>query len=142
MRQLNAHRFTIEEFHFDLQVGNQVIHRVTQNFPAQMGLLEIGGVHEVVAVSIRVEELHLNFIDVDLLDGIGRTEAVFEHGARPQVAQFCLNEGAQVARSAVLDAENRMQIVVVLDDHAGAKLGGGDSHCWVSLLEKLLRDAD
>jgi hypothetical protein len=35
-----------------------------------------------------------------------------------------------------------MQIVVVLDDHAGAKLGGGDSHCWVSLLEKVLRDAD
>jgi hypothetical protein len=28
-----------------------------------------------------------------------------------------------------------MQIVVVLDDHAGAKLGGGDSHCWVSLLK-------
>jgi hypothetical protein len=31
-----------------------------------------------------------------------------------------------------------MQIIVVFDDHAGAKLGGGDSHCWVSLL-KLLR---
>jgi hypothetical protein len=32
-----------------------------------------------------------------------------------------------------------MQIIVVLDDHARAKLGGGDSHCWVSLLERLLR---
>jgi hypothetical protein len=28
----------------------------------------------------------------------------------------------------VLDAENGVQIIVVLDDHAGTKLGGRDRH--------------
>jgi hypothetical protein len=29
----------------------------------------------------------------------------------------------------VLDAENRMQIIIVLDDHAGTQLGGWNGHC-------------
>jgi hypothetical protein len=53
-----------------------------------------------------------------------------------------LDESAQVTGGAVLDAENGVQIIVVLDDHAGAKLGGGDSHCWVSLLNKNDYDCD
>jgi hypothetical protein len=34
----------------------------------------------------------------------------------------------------MLDAKDGMQIIVVLDDHAGAKLGGRDSHCLENLL--------
>ena len=139
MWQLNSHRFAIEEFHFDLQIGNEVIDGIPQNFPAQMSLLEVGRVHEVVTVSISVEKFHLDFIDIDFLDGIGRTEAVFEHGASPQVAQFGLNEGTQVTRGAVLDAENGMQIVIVLDDHAGTKLRSGDRHYRVRLLKRVRR---
>jgi hypothetical protein len=30
----------------------------------------------------------------------------------------------------VLDAEHRMQVIVVLDDHAGTELGRGNRHCW------------
>jgi hypothetical protein len=30
----------------------------------------------------------------------------------------------------VLDAEHGMQIIVVLDDHAGAELGRRNRHCW------------
>ena len=85
-------------------------------------------VHEVVAVAVGVEELHLDFVDVDLLDGIGRAEAVLEHGAGAQVAQLGLDEGAQVAGRAVLDREHGVQIIVVLDDHAGTKLCGRDRH--------------
>jgi hypothetical protein len=36
----------------------------------------------------------------------------------------------------VLDAEHGMQIIVVLDDHAGAKLGGGNRHATDNLLEE------
>jgi len=44
---------------------------------------------------------------------------MLEHGSGAEVAQPCLDESAQIARCAVFDAEHRMQIVVVLDDHAG-----------------------
>jgi hypothetical protein len=33
-------------------------------------------------------------------------------------------------------AEYGVQIIIVLDDHAGAKLCGGDRHCWADLLKK------
>src|SRR5579863_108903 len=126
--QLNPHRLAIKELDFDLEVRRQVIHGVAQNFLGQVGLLEVGGVHEVVAIAVGVQEFHLLLVDVDFLDGIRRAEAVLEHGAGAQIAQFGLNEGAQVAGSTVLDAKNGMQIIVMLDDHAGAKLGRRNSH--------------
>ena len=73
-------------------------------------------------------DLHLNLIDVDLLNRVRRTEAVLKHGAGAQVAQLGLDEGTQVAGRAVFDAENGVQIIVVLDDHAGTQLGGRDRH--------------
>jgi hypothetical protein len=57
----------------------------------------------------------------DLLDGIAGAEAVLKHGAGAQVPQFGLDKRAQIARGAVLDAEYRVQIVVVLDDHAESR---------------------
>jgi len=53
---------------------------------------------------------------------------VFEHGAGSQVAQLGLNKCPQVAGGAVFDAEDGVQIIVVLDDHARTKLGGRDRH--------------
>jgi hypothetical protein len=44
---------------------------------------------------------------------------MLEHGAGAQVTQLGLDEGAKVAGGAVLNAEDGMQIIVVLDDHAG-----------------------
>jgi hypothetical protein len=93
-----------------------------------VGLLVIGRVHEVVAVAIGVQELHLDFVNVDLLNRVRRTEAVLKHGTGAQVAQFGLDESTQVAGRAVFDAENGVQIIVVLDDHAGTQLGGRDRH--------------
>src|SRR6202521_3115109 len=46
------------------------------------------------------------------------------------MAQFRLDESAEVARGAVLNAENGMQVIVVLDDHAGTELGCWNRHCW------------
>ena len=53
---------------------------------------------------------------------------MLEHGAGAEVAQFGLDEGAQVAGGAVFDLEDQVQLVVVLDDHAGTHLGGGNRH--------------
>src|SRR4029077_5138636 len=90
-----------------------------------------------VVVPVAVEEFHVDFVDSDLLDGVGRAKTVLEHGAGAQVAQLGLDEGAQVARRTVLDAEHGMQIVVVLDDHAGTELGGRNRHAADCLLERL-----
>ena len=54
---------------------------------------------------------------------------MLEHGAGAKIAQFGLDEGPQIAGSPVLDAEYGVQIIVVLDDHAGAQLCGRDRHC-------------
>ena len=93
-----------------------------------MGLLVVRRVHEVIAVAIGVKELHFDFVHVYLFDGIRRTKPVFEHGSGTQVAQLGLNKSAQVTGRAVFYAENGVQIIVVLDDHAGTKLGGRDRH--------------
>src|SRR5260370_40747301 len=45
-----------------------------------MGLFVVGRVHEVVAVAIGVQELHVDLVHVNLLDGVGRAETVLEHG--------------------------------------------------------------
>src|SRR5580704_11153094 len=128
LRQLNAHGLAIEEFDLDFQILDQVINGAAQNILGEMRLLVVRRVHEVVVVAVGIEELHVDFVDVHLLDGVGRAETVFEHGAGTQVAQFGLNEGPQVAGRAVFDGKNRVQIIVVLDDHAGTQLGGRDRH--------------
>jgi hypothetical protein len=53
---------------------------------------------------------------------------MLKHGSGAKIAQLGLDEGAQVTRSAVFDAEYGVQIIVVLDDHAGTHLGGRDRH--------------
>ena len=50
---------------------------------------------------------------------------MLEHRPGAQVAQFGLDEGAQVAGRAVLHAEHGVQFIVVFDDHARTHLG-----CW------------
>src|ERR1700690_2014173 len=95
-----------------------------------MGLLVVLGIHEAIIVAVAVQELHVDLIDVDLLDRVGRAEAVFEHGAGAQVAQLGLDKGAEIAGGTVLDGEHGMQIIVELNDHAGTELGRGNRHCW------------
>src|SRR5208337_4660657 len=111
------------------QIRDQVIHSVAQNVLGEMSLLVIRRVHKVIVVAVGVQKLHIDLIDIDLLDRIRRAEAVLEHCASPQVAQLGLDKGAKVAGSAVFDGKYGVQIIVVLDDHAGAQLRGRDRHC-------------
>jgi hypothetical protein len=53
---------------------------------------------------------------------------VLKHRAGAQIAQLGLNKCAQVAGCAVRHAENRMQVVVVFDNHARTQLGRRNSH--------------
>ena len=62
---------------------------------------------------------------------------MLEHGARLEVAQLGLDKRTQVARRAVLHGKDRVQLVVVLDDHAGTHLGGGNRHEELLLLLEL-----
>src|SRR5208282_6563040 len=106
----NSHRLAVEKLHFDFQIGNQVVHRIAQNVFGQVGLFVIRGVHEVVIVTVGIKELHVDLVHIDLFDGIGRAEAVFEHSAGTKIAQLGLDEGAQVARRPVFDGEYGVQI--------------------------------
>ncbi len=113
---------------FDLQIRNKVLDGIAQGIAFQVGLLIVLGVHEVVVVAVVVEEVHRDFVDDDALDRIRGAEALHEHGAGADIAQLGLDEGAQVARGTVLHGEDEVEVVVVLDDHAWAHLGGGNRH--------------
>ena len=103
-----------------------------------MGLLVGLGIHEVEIVAVAIEKLHINFIDDDLVDWVGRAKTVLEHRAGAQVAQLGLDKRAQIARSTVLNAEHRVQIIVVLDDHARTQLCGWNRHAKNLLSGKCL----
>jgi hypothetical protein len=126
--QLDADRVAVVVADLDLHVGGEVLDRVAEGFGLEHGLLEVNGVHEVVVVAVVVEELHVDFVDDNLLDGVGGAEALFEHGSGLEVAQLGLDEGAEVAGGAVLDFEDQVQLVFVFDDHAGTKMCGGNRH--------------
>ncbi len=53
---------------------------------------------------------------------------MLKHGPGADVAQFGLDESAQIAGGAVFHLENQVQLVIVLDDHAGTHLRGGNRH--------------
>src|SRR5581483_8906091 len=93
-----------------------------------MQLLVIFGVHEVIIVAVGVQKLHLHFVNHDLLDRVAGTEPVLKHSSGAQVPQFSLDECAKVAGGAVFHTEYRMQVVIVLNDHAGTQLGGWNRH--------------
>ena len=128
MRKFNAYRLAIVELDLDLQVRRQVLHGVPQSVALEMCLFVTFRIHEVVIVAVAIEIFHINFIDDDPLDRIRRSKAMLEHGSGTQVAKLGLNESAQIARRAVLNAEHRMQIIVVLNDHARTQLCGWNRH--------------
>ncbi len=124
--QLDADGLAVVEADLDEQVGREVLDGVAERVALERGLLVGVLVHEVVVVAVVVEELHLDGVDVDAVDGVGRAEALGVHGAGADVLELGLDEGAQVAGRAVLDREDQVEVVLELDDHAGAHLCGGN----------------
>src|SRR5690349_1854180 len=99
-----------------------------------MDLLIRFGVHEVIVIAILVEILHRDLIHHDAVDRIRRPKAIFEHRIGAQVSQLRLDKGAKVAGGAVLDAKDKVQVLVVLDDHTRTHLCGWNGHSKISLL--------
>ena len=128
LRQLDAHRLAVEKFHFDLQIGDQIIHRIAEHLSSQMYLLIVFSVHEAISVVVAVQVLHLDFIYIDSFNGIAGAVTVLKHRVRAQVAQLGLNKCPQVAWRAVFHTEHRVQVIIMFDDHAGTKLGGWNGH--------------
>jgi hypothetical protein len=127
-RQFDAHRLAVVKTDCNRQVRQQIVHRVAQSLALQVGLLEGLHVHEVVVVPIVVQELHLDFVNDDALNGVGRTEALDEHRAGADVAKLGLDERAEVTRRAVLHREDEVEVILELDNHARAHLRGGNRH--------------
>ena len=86
LRQLNAYRLVVVELDLDLQIRRQILHRIAESVALQMCLLVALGGHEIVVIAVAIEELHVNFIDYDPVDRIGRAKTVLEHGPGAQVA--------------------------------------------------------
>ena len=84
-------------------------------------LLVVFGVHEVMAFTIAVEIFKIDFVDGDFLERIFRAEPVIDHRAGAEVAHLGLHSGALVAGRAVIDAVDREEIALVLDDHSRAE---------------------
>ncbi len=75
-------------------------------------------------VALFVEVLEFDFVQDGAVHKFFGAEAVVDHDAIAQIFQAGLHRAALVARGAVIGAENGIELALVLDDHAGAKLRG------------------
>src|SRR5262245_57832088 len=82
-------------------------------------------VHEVVISAILVKEFHLLFVERDLFHHVDRAKSKFFHGTALQISDLGLHKTAQVSGSFVRSREHRIELSVLLDDHASSEAG-----CW------------
>src|SRR5712692_4383739 len=99
-----------------------------------MDLFVVGGIHEMVGVAIRVEVLHLGLVQNYSLHLVRGAEPMVVQSTATDVAHPRLNEGAQVARRAVLRLVDGIEFVVVPDHHSGAKVVGLHAAFLIELL--------
>src|SRR5207253_3944523 len=78
--------------------------------------------HEMKVVALAIEVLIFNFIEDGPVDKFLCAEPVIDNRSTLQILHACLHRAAFVSRSAVIDAEYREKLALVLDHHAGAEL--------------------
>src|SRR5258708_35411423 len=78
-------------------------------------------------VAFVVEVLEFDFVKNGAIHEFFGAEAIVNHRAALEVFHARLHRSPLVAGSAVIDAKNREKLALVLDDHAGAELGGFDA---------------
>jgi hypothetical protein len=106
LRELDADRLRLVEFHADDRVGNEVVLRVAQRLVRDVNLLEAGRVHEIEMVRVVVEVLHLALVKRGAFDVLFRAELVVGQGQRPDVAHPTLDVGALVAGREMVEIED------------------------------------
>ena len=118
----NAHWLAFVKFDADGKIGDEVVSGVAESVFVQGDLFVSLQVHEVVAAIVGIEEFEFDFVHDGALDEIFSAEAIIDNRAGAEIAHLGLHGAALVARGAVLDAENGVEVAFVLDDHAGAQL--------------------
>jgi hypothetical protein len=127
VRQADADGLFVVEFDFHDGVGDQVVDRFAQLFRVHLHLLVRFRIHEVEIVALFVEVLEFDFVEDGAVDEFFGAEAVVDDGAGAEIFHARLHGTALVARGAMLGAVDGVEIAFVLNDHAGAKLGGFDA---------------
>ena len=131
--QRNADRpFVVEldrDHHAVLQEGGAV----ADEFLLQFELLVAFGVHENQRVALLVEEGEILLFQPDLLDGLGRAEALVELGAVDEVLQFDLIVGAALAGLHMIGPDRHPEAAIVLDDVAGTDFVTVDFHLSIRI---------
>src|SRR5579875_3468800 len=128
LRQAHPHRLALVKLDHDAGVRREVVHGIAEQVGRERDLVVGLGVHEVVMAVALVEVLHLVLLEAHPLDLVLRAEAMLGLGAGLEVAQLRLHHAAPVARRHVDDIHHAPETVLVLDDHAGAELCGGNEH--------------
>ena len=101
--------------HAVLQEGGALADEILLQFE----LLVAFRVHEHQRVALLVEEGEILLLEADLLDRLGRAEALVELGAVDQVLQLDLVVGAALAGLDRVGPDRHPEAAIVLDDVAG-----------------------
>jgi hypothetical protein len=81
----------------------------------------------VEIVALAVEEFEFHFVENGAIDKFFGAETIVDNRSAFEVFHARLHGAALVAWRAVVDAKNRKELALVLDDHTGAKLRGFDA---------------
>src|SRR5438045_1965828 len=125
--EIDSDGLVLEKFHLHHGVGNQVVHRFAQLLARQMHLLVVLRVHEMEIVALAVEILEFHFVKDGAVHKFFRAKSIIDDRAALEIFHARLHGAALIARSAMVHAENREKLALVLDDHAGTKLCGFDA---------------
>src|SRR5438128_10451821 len=82
-----------EQIHFSEEVlgdAVQYLVSISENFLAEVNLLVVLGIHEIVIAAVFIEIFHLALVQHGSLDAIFRAEPVIDDRSRAQFAQFRL----------------------------------------------------
>jgi len=74
----------------------------------------------MVFVALVVEVFEFDFIEDGAFDEFFGAETIVDHGAGAEAFEARLHGAALVARSAMVGAEDGVELFFVIDDHAGA----------------------
>src|SRR5579883_64966 len=134
--QFQADRFPVVERDLGVLVLFEIENHFAGQFRAQGDLVVSLLVHEHVVVALFVEVLHWAFVEVRQLDFIIRPETPGRHGARLQVFELQVQNGAPVSRRVQVAVHHGVELAVFTDDdHALSHLAVVDrGHTFLRLL--------
>ena len=136
-RQFDGDGDAFEGLEIDLHAVGEERLLVADDVVVNGDLLVVGGLHEVVALAVIVEELVLALVDVGLLDHFDGAPAADHLHAVRHAAHVDVGHRVALAGVDVLGGENDVQVAVLLDDVAFAQRRGDDLDHYFFLVRAL-----